>query len=58
MLFEIIFNTKFYIYKILSVDLSNDQDFAKLTGRLEKGGRGVDNVEYGISNWVNNTFIR
>ena len=30
-------------------EIFNDQDFAKLKGRLDKGG-GLDNVEYGKSN--------
>ena len=42
---ELISNTKI-IYKILSDDFSNNQDFAKLTGGLDKGG-GLDNVEFG-----------
>ena len=32
----------------------NDQDFPKLTGGgLDKGGGGLDNVEYGISKSIN-----
>ena len=44
--FEVISN-----YKILNINFFNEivnyQDFAKLTGGLDKGGGGLDNVEYG-----------
>ena len=35
---EVIFNTKNFINKILFNEIDNDQDFAKFTGGLVKGG--------------------
>ena len=43
---EVISNIKISYIKFWLFDFSNDQDFAKLTGGLDKGG-GLDNVEYG-----------
>ena len=49
--FEVISNSK--IFNIIFFnEIVNDQDFAKLTGGLDKGGGldkegGLDNVEYG-----------
>ena len=45
--FEVISNSK--IFKIIFFNkIVNDQDFPKLTGGgLDKGGGGLDSVEYG-----------
>ena len=45
--FEVISNTKI-LYKILLNEVANYQDFAKLTGVVDKGE--MDSVEYG--NWI------
>ena len=42
---EVISNNK--ILYIFYNEVANNQDFAKLTGALVKGGGGLDNVEYG-----------
>ena len=40
-------NTKIFLYKILFNEIANDQDFAKLTGGLDKGGRtGQRRIRY------------
>ena len=43
---EVISNTKIFYINFFN-EVANDQDFAKLTGGLDKGR--LDNVEYGNS---------
>ena len=44
---KVISNTKNFLYKILFNEIANDQDFAKLTGGLDKGGRtGQRQIRY------------
>ena len=46
--FEVISNFKIFNIIFFLNEIANDQDFPKLTGGLDKGGR-LDNVEYGNS---------
>ena len=43
--FEIISNTKIF-YIIFFNEVTNDQDYAKLTGGLDKGGTGQRRIRY------------
>ena len=44
--FEVISNSKIFNINFFN-EIVSDQDFTKLTGGLDKGGEGLDKVEYG-----------
>ena len=49
--FEIISNTKIFYINFFQRNGQRPRFFQTYRGGLDKGGGGLDNVEYGIYNW-------